>query len=608
MMSRTSLLFTALLFSCNQAAPLLEASAPAPVVQAQHQLPMDMVPPPQDCSNVRVDLQCGDSISDAISVTEANNISGEYSCGGPNPYSAQEGPDHIYSFLCPQNGDVEVNLLNLDCDFDYFVMDDVCDPGTCIEGNNQPGPTDSTLTFPCTGGQTYYIAVEAWELLYGCVGPGAYTIEINKLGSSACDEICDDGLDNNQNFLWDCDDPDCYGDAWCVGVEVCTNFLDDDGDALIDCEDPDCADHDLDGVPDACDACPSFDDAQDIDVDGQPDACDPCPDDNPDDVDGDSVCDSVDVCLAGDDRLDADSDGVPDFCDVCPGIDDAGDLDGNGVEDALDDADGDGLPDCTDQCAGYDDQLDADADAVPDGCDNCLAVANGSQEDSDGDGVGSDCDTCPGVDNPSQDDTDGDTFGDACDRCPGFDDLTDSDGDAVADGCDRCPGQNDGLDSDTDGVPDACDLCPGADDGEDPDADGLPDGCDNCPADANPDQADADNDAFGDACDLCPSGDDRFDGDGDGVAEACDNCPGVPNSLQEDADGDGVGDICQPCPSKPEICGNGIDEDCDGVADNGCTSEDGESKGCGCQVGTGWSTPAWMMALLGLLGWRRRVI
>jgi hypothetical protein len=56
-------------------------------------------------------------------------------------------------------------------------------------------------------------------------------------------EICNNGKDDNCNGYTDCADPGCFGDPVCAkpGTEICNNGLDDDGDGKIDCADSDCA-------------------------------------------------------------------------------------------------------------------------------------------------------------------------------------------------------------------------------------------------------------------------------------------------------------------------------------------------------------------------------
>ena len=78
----------------------------------------------------------------------------------------------------------------------------------------------------------------------------------------------------------------------------------------------------------------------------------------------------------------------------------------------------------------------------------------------------------------------------------------------------------------------------------DSDKDAVINSSDNCPNTYNPDQSDQDEDGIGDSCD-----DDWIDNDGDGFTENQGDCNDNDNSIYPDAE---------------EICGDGIDQDCDG--------------------------------------------
>ena len=232
---------------------------------------------------------------------------------------------------------------------------------------------------------------------------------------------------------------------------------------------------------------------------------------------------------------------------------------------------------------------DGDEDTIFDNDDNCVLTPNTPQLDTDGDGRGDACDNCPAVDNPPQADGDADAVGDACDNCPAVfnPDQRDSNGDGQGDVC--CPGFGrldlcDGIDVDCDGRTDEDALvgeaCPT----------GLPRGCET-------------------GATACVAGQTvcRLP-DRTGVVELC-------NGLDEDCDGvvdNGVLNRCGACGPEPvELC-NGLDDDCDGVVDNGVLNRcgacgpvpaetcNGVDDDCNGQIDDGLATPACQTGLPGI--------
>ena len=374
--------------------------------------------------------------------------------------------------------------------------------------------------------------------------------------------------------------------------------LDDDNDTVSDLED--CAPFDPTVSPVASEVCNGKDEDCDLVPDnGFPDtdqdAVANCVDE---DDDGDGFVDAFDNCPAtpNPDQKNSDSDLLGNACDS--------DDDNDGTPDAADCAPTNPAiaPDATEVCDGIDNDCDLSTDegfANPDGDEQASCV----DEDDDNDDIVDPLDNCPTLPNPDQKNSDSDLLGNACDN----DD--DNDGDLDATDCaptnpaigsleiEACDGVDNDCDSQADeGFPnadgDASADCADPDD----DNDQVPDGLDNCPLVANGGQQNSDSDAVGDACDA----DDDNDGDpdttdcaptnpsiGNQQDELCDGVDndclfgaddGFPNTdgdaqadcVDPDDDGDGAADAqdCAPlngnvAPGKPELCGNGVDDDCD---------------------------------------------
>lgn len=184
---------------------------------------------------------------------------------------------------------------------------------------------------------------------------------------TASHELCDNGSDDDDDGLADCDDPDCAEHPQCEAPddEDCANGIDDDGDGDTDCADTDCVD-DPACIPESELDCT---DGADDDRDGLTDCADPdCTDacdevcDNGVDDDADELVDCLDdecthasVCIeVCDDGVDNDQDGFMDCEDAdCYGV-------GPCAEDCTDgtDNDRDGHADCDDSdCWGTTDCL-----------------------------------------------------------------------------------------------------------------------------------------------------------------------------------------------------------------------------------------------------------
>lgn len=405
------------------------------------------------------------------------------------------------------------------------------------------------------------------------------------------DEVCGNGIDDDQNGKTDCADPHCFQNAACgTAFEICDNQVDDDGNSLVDCADSACAqDPGCAGKQEICEG------GVDEDLDGKIDCADtdcasslPC---RPKEICNNNVDDNGDPQI---DCADPTCTGSP----FCPSLEsgnctDATDNDGDLAVDcqdadcSLDPACGCGSPPragCVQEnndttCSnGADDDGDFLVDCQDGSClstEYCRTetdCSDGVDNDKDGkkDCADPDCTqtaTCQGTAEVCTDNLDNDSDGQI--DCADFDCNLKSCGTgclckANAKAEEAC---TDTFDNDADGKADC----------QDPDCTPLP-VCNGGSAEASKcnDRMDNDNDGLTDCADTADCPDNTACGNGC----VCLSAKGKETSCADlgDNDYDGLTDCADPdcAGALPETCGDGKDNDCDGAidcADSFCASQ-----------------------------------
>jgi hypothetical protein len=388
-------------------------------------------------------------------------------------------------------------------------------------------------------------------------------------------EICGDGIDQN------CDGSDADADA--------------DGDGYMACDD-DCNDASADAYPGAPELC----DGIDNDCDGEAEFTDPdtgLGEEDPD-ADGWPSCNDCNP---------ANSTVHPGAVETCNGFDD--DCDGFSLAGGELDLDSDGWRPCEEDCDDQDPAVHPfQAEVCGDGLDNDCNGSVDDDVDADGDGWT----TCAG---------------DCLDSLPETLQLPVTAEEVHPDAVEVCDGQ----DNDCNGL---------ADDGADNDNDGYAIcDCDDGQASVHPGAAEFCGDLLDNDCDPFTDEENDVDPDGDGfflctepadcwegnalvhpdAFEVCDgkdnNCDSLTDELYDNDSDEWL--ICQfDCddvaelihPAAPEICHNGIDEDCDGDPDETCPDPVRVivPPGHACQGCGGDGTDVALLLPLLLFGLRRR--
>ncbi len=202
-------------------------------------------------TDVAQEVTCSTDVP-GTTVGESNRLSG-YVCGSPYTHLLQNNPEVVYEFVPTATGPVTFELSGMSADQDLYVLEDSCDPMSCIAASTLEDVLDDSVTFDAVAGRTYYLVVE------GYAGTASFDLSFES-GGGVCVEDCDDGIDNELpvgDGLIDCEDT-----ADCALDPVCYCDQDGDGhdkrsaDSAGICGGNDCDDGDADrfpGNPEVCD-------------------------------------------------------------------------------------------------------------------------------------------------------------------------------------------------------------------------------------------------------------------------------------------------------------------------------------------------------------------
>ena len=123
-----------------------------------------------------------------------------------------DGQEYVYNFTAPYDAVVTIALTDESAETDLLVVPagDGCAPADCLDHDL------STITFEATAGTLYYVIVDGYQ-----GAEGSYHISFGCVPES--EQVCDDGLDEDQDGLADCLDADCFGGDLCEDACVADN-------------------------------------------------------------------------------------------------------------------------------------------------------------------------------------------------------------------------------------------------------------------------------------------------------------------------------------------------------------------------------------------------
>jgi len=196
----------------------------------------------------------GASCARPLALTDGVPVSGDTTHGGAVAEAICTGGlgalERVYAFTTGGNpGESGVLQIELESATDQgiYVRTDCADQSTelkCVDAST--GGTNEVLELPIEGGQTIYIYVDGyWDVAHA--GPFTLVATWGPVGNEA---ICDDFADNDFDYLFDCEDPDCQGTPACEpGMTPTGSPCDAHSECVASNYDPICLTENNDGWP-----------------------------------------------------------------------------------------------------------------------------------------------------------------------------------------------------------------------------------------------------------------------------------------------------------------------------------------------------------------------
>lgn len=176
-------------------------------------------------------LDVGDVLNMSVD-TNSDDNSVDVSCEAEELGAAE----HIWAIDVASDGDLVVTTPG---DWHVFALfSEPSDVGDCFSSGEELGCYDAYFdgpngVFPDLTAGTYYLVVSDYNSESSLELD--FTVALYGQGT----EICNNGVDDDNDGDVDCDDSDCDALAYCAD-EVCDNGSDDDADGYADCLDSDC--------------------------------------------------------------------------------------------------------------------------------------------------------------------------------------------------------------------------------------------------------------------------------------------------------------------------------------------------------------------------------